>query len=125
MNEFIPYLACEPARAAIGWYCHVFDAVCSEFIADGPILVAHAELMTSQTRFFVSSVYADHHLHDARNQTSVSSAVVVVCTSIAEPLARALASGATLLRPVEAQRTAKLRDPYGHVWFLRQASLTD
>lgn len=124
MNEFIPYLACEPARTAISWYCHVFAAVCSELIADGPERVAHAELNIGQSRFFVSSVYEDHHLHDPRTQTSVASAVAVVCTTIANPLARALTTGATLLRPVEVGRYAKFRDPFGHIWFLNQVSLT-
>ena len=123
MHEYVPYVACDDARAAIRWYCHVFAATCIEFIADGPVHVAHAELLSGEARFFVSSVYPEQQLHAAHTLPTTSSAVVVVCGAIADPLERALATGATLLRPVEVDRNAKFRDPFGHVWILYQTGL--
>ena len=123
MHEYVPYVACEDARAAIRWYCTVFAATCIEFIADGSVNVAHAELLSGEARFFVSSVYPEQQLHAAHTLPTTSSAVVVVCGAITEPLERALASGATLLRPVEPDRSAKFRDPFGHVWILIQTGL--
>jgi len=124
MDECIPYLSCESARHAIPWYCTVFDALCVEFIADGPVMVAHAELIRGDARFFVSSVYPAEQLHDARQFSAVATAVVLMCADIHAPLDRALANGATLLRPVVARQNAKIRDPFGHVWILRQATLS-
>lgn len=123
MHEYVPYVACEDARAAIRWYCHVFAATCIEFIADGPVNVAHAELLSGAARMFVSSVYPEQHLHAASILPTTASAVFVVCAAIADPLERAIATGAILLRPIEVQKTAKIRDPFGHVWILYQTGL--
>ena len=85
--------------------------------------MSHTPNCCGEARFFVSSVYPEQQLHAAHTLPTTSSAVVVVCGAIAEPLERALASGATLLRPVEADRSAKFRDPFGHVWILYQTGL--
>lgn len=123
MSDCIPYLACTPARHALAWYCTVFGATCSEFIADGDDLVAHAELMTPHGRFFVSSVYPEQFLHDGRTASSTSTAVVFLCSAIQPVIDCALAHGATLLRPVVPGHNAKFRDPFGHVWIVFQQAL--
>ena len=122
MSDCVPYVACTPARQAVAWYCAVFAAQCSEFIPDGPELVAHAEVMTPGGRFFVSSVYPEQHLHDARESATTSTAIVFVCADIAPVVERALAQGATVLRPMVPGQNAKIRDPYGHVWIIFQQS---
>ena len=123
MSDCVPYLACTPARHAITWYRNVFVATCSEFIADGAELVAHAELMTPNGRFFVSSVYPEQHLHDGQAQATTSSAVVFLCADIQPVVARAIAAGATTLRPIVPGQNAKFRDPFGHVWIVVQQTL--
>jgi uncharacterized glyoxalase superfamily protein PhnB len=101
----------------------VFGATCTEFIADGADLVAHAELMTPNGRFFVSSVYPEQQLHDGRNDATTSTAVVFLCADLQPVVDRAVATGATLVRPVAPGHNAKFRDPYGHVWIIFQQNL--
>jgi uncharacterized glyoxalase superfamily protein PhnB len=124
MDACIPYLSCESARQAIHWYCTVFEMVCVEYISDGATLVAHAELVHGEARFFVSSVYPSEQLHDARTYPSVATAIVLLCADFQPMLTRAFAGGANLVRPVVAGNNAKIRDPYGHIWILRQATLS-
>ncbi|MFM2032011.1 MAG: hypothetical protein RLZZ297_776 [Chloroflexota bacterium] len=123
MADIVPYLACTPARQAVAWYAKVFDATCTEFIPDGSELVSHAELSTASARFFVSSVYPEQHLHDGRSAETTTTAVVFLCTDIAPVTERALAAGATLLRPIAPGHNAKIRDPFGHVWIIFQQRL--
>lgn len=124
MHTCIPYLSCDPARQAIQWYCTVYELTCVEFIPDGASLVAHAELMNGEVRFFVSSVYPTEQLHNAQTLPTVATAIVVLCNDFKPLLERALAGGAKLTRPVVAGNNAKIRDPYGHMWILRQATLS-
>ena len=124
MEACIPYLSCETARRAIQWYCTVYELNCVEFIPDGATLVAHAELMNGNVRFFVSSVYPSEQLHDAQAIPTVATAIVLMCDDMQPILTRALTNGATLVRPVVAGHNAKIRDPYGHMWMLRQATLS-
>lgn len=124
MQTCVPYLSCEPARQAIQWYCTVYEMVCVEFIPDGSQMVAHAELVNGDVRFFVSSIYPTEHLHNAQSLPTVATAIVMLCDDVQPVLERALAGGATLTRPIVAGNNAKIRDPYGHIWILRQATLS-
>ncbi len=79
---------------------------------------------SDHARFFVWSVLPAEELHDERQFSAVAPAVERICADIHTPLDRARANRPTLQRPVLARQNVNMRDPLGHVWILRQATLS-
>jgi uncharacterized glyoxalase superfamily protein PhnB len=93
LRSIVPYLVIEGAAAAIDWYRDVLGAVEVDRQVGGAGRVAHAELRIDD--------------------------VVAL-------FERMVAAGATPIRQPTAPdlplQTAKVRDPFGHVWLLSRSS---
>ena len=87
-------------------------------------MIALAEHSRDHARLFVLSVLPAEELQDERQFSAVAPAVERICADIHPPLDRARANGTTLQRPVVARQNANMRDPLGHVWILRQTTLS-
>ncbi|WP_437586756.1 VOC family protein [Sorangium sp. So ce1000] len=81
---------------------------------------SHAELSIGRARFFLSDEYPELGAISPATLGGSSPAVVVDVEDVDALVARAAAAGATIDRPPQDEplgdRTAWLRDPFGHRW---------
>jgi PhnB protein len=122
-----PYLIVDGAAAAIDWYREVFGAEEVTRMTGGAGRIAHAELRIGPSQVFV----ADEHPHyeSIVGPTKVGGTPVYLDLETDDVGAfhdRAVASGATSIRaptdPSMAVQSAKVRDPFGHVWLITRVS---
>ena len=122
------YLAVSDARQAIDFYQRAFGATLlgePVIMPDGSI--GHSELLIGDS---VVRVAGEHLREDVRNPDSLGGTTVQLYMTVDdadEVVARAIEAGARLLRPVadaHGTRTGKLRDPFGHNWFVVTATYT-
>ena len=127
ISAVTPYLIVDGAAAAIDWYRDVFGADEVTRMTGGAGRIAHAELRIGGASLFV----ADEHPH---YESIVGPAKVggtpvyldVETDDVAGLHERAVAAGATSIRaptdPALAVWSAKVRDPFGHVWLITRTS---
>jgi PhnB protein len=123
----IPYLIVDGAAAAIEWYREVFEAQEVARMTGGAGRIAHAELRIGPSSVFV----ADEHPHyeSILGPAKVGGTPVYLDLETDDVVAlhdRAVAAGATSIRaptdPSMAVQSAKVRDPFGHIWLFTRSS---
>jgi PhnB protein len=122
-----PYLIVDGASAAIDWYRDAFGAVEVSRMTGGAGRIAHAEIRIGEASVFV----ADEHPHYEAivGPAKVGGTPVYLDLETDDVAAlhdRAVAAGATSIRaptdPGMAVQSAKVRDPFGHVWLITRSS---
>jgi PhnB protein len=123
----IPYLIVDGAAAAIDWYREVLGAEEVTRMAGGAGRIAHAEIRIGPSSLFV----ADEHPHyeSIIGPAKVGGTPVyldIETDDVAGLHDRAVAAGATSIRaptdPSMAVQSAKVRDPFGHIWLITRSS---
>lgn len=129
-HTLTPYLIVDGAARAIDFYKAAFGA--SEVLRlDGPGgTVGHAEVVIGDSRIMLAD---EHPEFDALSAKRLGGSPVTLHLYVDDAdawVARAVAAGATLTRPVEDQfygdRMGGVRDPFGYVWWCatRRETLT-
>lgn len=115
-----PYLSVKNAAQAIEFYVRAFGAKERFRIAAPDGKVGHAELDIDGALIMLAD---EHRQIGFQSPETLGGSPVVIHMYVADVDAfcdRAVAAGATFLRPVSNQfygdRSGQLRDPYGHVW---------
>ena len=117
-----PYLTVKDAAAAIEFYRVAFGAA-EQFRLIGPDgRIGHAELRIGGSTLMISDEWPDF---GALSPPTIGGSPVKLhlyvddCDAV---VGRAVAAGATLLRPVVDQfygdRSGMIADPFGHAWFV-------
>jgi PhnB protein len=117
-----PYLIVKGASGAIAFYATAFGAKELYRLAEPSGKIGHAELAIGKARFMLADEYPDF---GALSPITIGGSPVSIHLYVAdvdETVARAVAAGATLQRPVTDEffgdRVALLTDPFGHKWHL-------
>ncbi len=114
-----PYLCVTDARGAIEWYRNNFRASLVSLI-DWEGIVGHAELEFGGATFYLSDEAPKLEVLAPRTIGRGSSVSFVVSVADVDGfVARAVAGGAVLERPIEdshGSRNGWIRDPFGHRW---------
>jgi PhnB protein len=122
-----PYLIVDGAAAAIDWYRDVLGAEQVTRMTGGAGRIAHAELRIGPSSIFV----ADEHPHHESivGPAKVGGTPVFLDLETDDVVGlhdRAVAAGATSIRaptdPQMAVQSAKVRDPFGHIWLITRSS---
>jgi PhnB protein len=122
-----PYLIVDGAAAAIAWYRDVLGAEEVTRMTGGAGRIAHAELRIGPSSIFV----ADEHPHyeSIVGPAKVGGTPVFLDLETDDVVAlhdRAVAAGAMSIRaptdPHMAVQSAKVRDPFGHIWLITRSS---
>jgi uncharacterized glyoxalase superfamily protein PhnB len=118
-----PYLACRGADRAISWYVEVFGAdVLGEPIVMPDGTIGHAELRVGDAVFMVADEYAVEGVRGPDQLGATSVSLMLYVPDADATIARALARGATEVRPLaftpHGTRTGIIRDPFGHRWMV-------
>jgi PhnB protein len=122
--QVTPYLCVDGAAAAIRFYGEVFGATERMRMGGGPTdpddKVGHAELQIGDGLIMLSDEFPEM---GARSPKSVGGTPVTLSVYVEDVDAvfdRAVAAGATVVRPVEDQfygdRAGQFEDPFGHRW---------
>ncbi|MCR9123393.1 MAG: VOC family protein [Phyllobacteriaceae bacterium] len=117
-----PYLVCSDASAAIDWYARHLGATERYRLAMPGGGIAHAEIAINGMVLMVSDAFPDMGIvaPDGLGGSPVSLQVYV--ENADQTFAAMVADGAEALFEVKDQfhgdRSGKLRDPFGHLWFI-------
>ena len=121
-----PYLIVDDAASAVDWYVAVFDATEVARMTGGAGRIAHAELRIGPTSIFL----ADEHPHHEGivGPAKVGGTPVYLDLETDDVVAfhdAAVAAGAVSIRrptdPDMPLQSAKVRDPWGHIWLLTRS----
>jgi PhnB protein len=115
-----PYLSINGAASAIAFYKKVFQAK-EVMRMPGPNgAVGHADIQIGDSRIMLADEYPDMNFRGPRAFSGTPVHIHVYVKDADTVASKAVAAGATLLRPVADQfygdRSGSLEDPFGHVW---------
>jgi len=121
-NSLTPYLVIKDAAKAIDYYKKVFGATEVVRMPGPDGKVGHAELQIGNSRLMLADENPSMGQGHASATTLGSSPVslYLYLPNVDEVVKRAVAEGATILKPVQDQfygdRSGFIRDPFGHLW---------
>jgi uncharacterized glyoxalase superfamily protein PhnB len=119
-NTITPYLCVDGAAAAIDFYVAVFGAVEHHRMVGDDGRIGHAEIVVGGSRLMLADEYPEAGVLSPTTRGGTSTNFTITVADCDAVVARALAAGATLLRPVEDQfyghRQGTIVDPFGHQW---------
>jgi len=117
-----PYLCVRDARRALEFYAKAFRATETLRLEQPDGRIGHAEIRIGAAQIMLADEFPEM---DVRSPQSLGGSPVTIHLYVEDVdafAARAVAAGASLLRPVEDQfygdRVARLVDPSGHVWMI-------
>jgi len=119
-NTVSPYLCVNGAAAAIEFYVAAFGAVEHHRLVGDDGRVGHAEIVIGNSRLMLADEYPEIGVLGPLSRGGSATTFTLQVTSVETVFARALALGATELRPIADQfhghRQGALVDPFGHQW---------
>lgn len=129
-NSLTPYIIVDGAARAIAFYQAAFGA--GEVMRlDGPAgKIGHAEMTLGDAKFMLADEFPDLDAHGPGHFGGSSITLHLYVEDADASIARAVAAGATVVRPAVDQfygdRIGSVKDPFGHVWYLatRKENLT-
>jgi PhnB protein len=115
-----PYLIVDDAARALEFYRKAFGAAeRMRFAAPGG-KIGHAEITIGDSAIMLADEHPEMGYRGPRAIGGSPVSIHLYVENVDEVFPRALAAGATALRPVADQfygdRSGTLRDPFGHVW---------
>jgi len=121
-HTLTPHLIVRGGAKALAFYAKAFGARELYRLDMGGGKIGHAEMVVGDSPFMLADEFPEMGFRSphAHGGTPVSLIVSVPCCDKA--IQRALAAGASLLRPVQdhfyGDRAGTVVDPFGHVWTL-------
>lgn len=120
-NHVIPYLCAKGASDAIAFYEQAFGAVEAYRLPNADGTLGHAEITIGDTTLFLSDEAPSLGVFSPATLKGNSCSFVVDVADADAAVARAVAAGATIERPVTDSpygRGGWVVDPFGHRWNL-------
>jgi PhnB protein len=121
-----PSLIVAGGAAAMDWYRDVFDAVEVSRAVGAAGRIAHAELRIGASSIFLGDEHP--HVEEMLGPERIGGSPVylsIETDDVTGLFDRAIAAGATAIRrPTDPQmpvQSAKVRDPFGHVWLITRS----
>ena len=126
-----PYLTIKNAGAAIEFYKQVFGATEKMRMAEPDGKVGHAEIEIGNARIMISDEYPELGVLGPQTLGGTTAGFHILVEDVDAVFSAAVAAGAIAQKPVSDQfygeRSGKLADPFGHVWYIAtvKEELTD
>jgi PhnB protein len=130
MTRLAPYVICRDAARALAFYTDVLGGTETMRFAEPSGKIGHAEVALGGGTLMLADEYPDHGALAPPSVGGTPVRLHLYVDDVDAVVARAVASGATLARPVEdhfyGDRAGQIVDPFGHVWVLatRKESLS-
>lgn len=116
------YMTVKDAAAAIEFYKKAFGAVETMRLVEPGGRIGHAEMMISGAPLMLSDEYPELDVLGPQSRGGSTVGIHLYVADVDEVFARALAEGAKPIGAVKDEfygdRSGKLVDPFGHVWYL-------
>ncbi|HWW99771.1 VOC family protein [Collimonas sp.] len=115
-----PYLAINGAAAALEFYKKAFNAI--EILRmEGPgNRIGHAEIQIGNARLMLADDFPEMLIHNPKSLGAASTSIMLYVDNVDVTYPQAIAAGGTEIRALQDQfygdRSATLRDPFGHLW---------
>ncbi|HSE36194.1 MAG TPA: VOC family protein [Blastocatellia bacterium] len=117
-----PYLTIKGAADAIEFYKKAFGPVETMRLTEPSGRIGHAEIMIGGAPIMLSDEYPDLDALGPKSRGGSTVGIHLYVEDVDEVFARAVAEGATAVRPVKDEfygdRSCKLVDPFGHIWYV-------
>lgn len=120
-HSVTPYLTVDDAAAAIEFYKKAFGA---EEVMRMPMgdKIGHADILIGDSHVMLSDEFPDMDKLGPNKRGGGTSSLMIYVEDSDTAFAKAVAAGATAVRPVEDQfygdRSGWIKDPFGHEWAL-------
>jgi uncharacterized glyoxalase superfamily protein PhnB len=122
IHELFPYLRVKDAGRAIEFYQRAFGAVEKFRLTEPSGRIGHCELLFGSTTLMLSEEYPEYGFLGPQSIGGTSISIHLHLDDADAAIERALAAGATLVRPASdafyGERSGTVRDPFGHEWML-------
>jgi uncharacterized glyoxalase superfamily protein PhnB len=120
-SDIHPSLTCDDAPGAIEWLCRAFGFT-KRFVVPGPgNRIEHSELSLGSGVVMISSPKPEDRRVSPKALAGAAQALSVFVADPDAHHARAVAAGATVIRPLQTEeygaRGYMVSDPEGHVWY--------
>jgi PhnB protein len=117
-----PYLTVKGAAKGIEYYKRAFGAVETMRWTGPDGGIGHAEIEISGTPVFLSDEHPEIEVLSPETLGGSAVGLHLMVEDADATFSRAIAAGAKEIRPVKDEeygmRSGKLRDPFGHTWFI-------
>lgn len=124
IRDVYAYLRVRGGAAAIEFYSQVFGAEEIFRLTEPTGRIGHAELRLGPAVLMLSDEYPEYGIHGPESFEGTGSGVHLHVEDVDALFDRAIAAGATvIMKPTDqfyGERSAKVRDPFGHEWLLGQ-----
>lgn len=117
------YISVRNAAAALAFYVEAFDAVeISRLVSDEDGRIGHSEIEIGSSRLMIADEYPEIDSVGPETRGGPTCSFTIEVPDVDASFARAVAAGATVVRPVADQfhgnRMGWVADPFGHRWTL-------
>lgn len=125
IHEVFAYLRVRDTAAAIGFYAQAFGATERFRLVEPSGRIGHAELQLGPAVLMLSDAFPEFGLEPPPGDRDIGASVHLHVDDCDALVQRAEAAGARVLMPPTDQfygeRSARLRDPFGHTWLIGHA----
>ena len=115
-----PYLYVRGAARAIDFYSKAFGAIELYRLANPDGRIGHAEILIGTSRIMLADEFPEMNVKGPQSLEGTSVSFLIYVEDVDARFDRAIAAGATVLRPLKDQfygdRSGTLADPFGHSW---------
>jgi len=122
IHEVYAYLRLHDTKAAIDFYARAFGARELFRLVEPSGRVGHAEVKIGPVTLMLSDEYPEMGIRGPRSIGGTSVSIHIHASDVDRLFEQAVAAGATVVRPLQNQfygeRSATVRDPFGHEWLL-------
>ena len=122
IHEVFAYLRVRDSAEAIRFYAQAFGASERFRLVEPSGRIGHAELQLGPAVLMLSDAFPEWNLNAPPGDSDIGASVHLHVDDCDAVTAAAVAAGATLLLPPTDQfygeRSARLRDPFGHTWLI-------
>ena len=120
IHQLFAYVRVKDAARAIEFYKRAFGATEKFRLAEPTGRIGHAELAFGGTTLMLSDEYPEYGIRGPQTIGGTSFAIHLHVDDADALIERAVAAGATMVRPPQDQfygeRSGTVRDPFGHEW---------
>lgn len=117
-----PYLICRGAAKAIEFYKQAFGATEVMRFAAPAGKVGHAEIQIGDSKIMLADEFPEMGAKSPQTFGGTAVSILLYVEDVDAVFNRALASGATVERPIEnkfyGDRAGGVIDPFGHKWYI-------
>jgi len=119
-HSVTPYLLIREASAAIDFYVKAFGATEQLRLTAPDGRIGHAEIQIGTSKVMIADEHPELEFLGPQSRGGTTVSLLVYVADADAVFARAIAAGATELRPLCEQfygdRSGTVTDPWGHVW---------